>query len=117
MRIQVVGDCCSGRGTAESEGRCTVATCGYLSGHTDLSPVARQIAPLRLHGCSADAFSRDCGKAFWLLVRATGAQWGWRIGKEDDNISARGDLHCGIFTVPKDLAFSPADSASTGARH
>ena len=51
-------------------------------------------------------FPVTAGRRYWLLVRATGAQWGWRIGKEDDSISARGDLHEGIFTIPTDLAFS-----------
>jgi hypothetical protein len=59
-------------------------------------------------------FPVSAGRRYWLLIRATRRAsastpdplWGWRIGQADDSISARGDLHEGISTVPTDLAFS-----------
>ncbi|HEY1309206.1 MAG TPA: hypothetical protein VGF24_36955 [Vicinamibacterales bacterium] len=126
-------------GTLESEGRCTLATCGYLSGHTDLSSVTRQIGSIHCDfiaaalerqlpaasACARPSYSRGLRQRWhvsWPSLprvvpntanqpaaspnQGSDAAWGWRIGQEDDKISARGDLHEGIFTVPADLAFS-----------
>jgi len=62
-------------------------------------------------------FSATAGKRYWLLIQSVisnaapipaggGVAWGWRISSPDNNVSAYGDLHGGIATVPRDLAFS-----------
>jgi len=61
-------------------------------------------------------FSVTAGKRYWLLVQPQisnaalfvggAVSWGWRVGTQDNSISANGSLHNGIFTVPRDLAFS-----------
>lgn len=53
------------------------------------------------------------GTRYWLLIRAyigaADSPWGWRIGQQDNSISAQGALNGGLFTVAKDLAFSLSD--------
>jgi hypothetical protein len=70
----------------------------------------RRLRLLRLHGCSAHAFSRDSGSPLLVVnpCRQTrhGIYWGWRVGKQDNSISAHGALNGGIRTQPRDLAFS-----------
>jgi len=55
-------------------------------------------------------FPVTAGTRYWLLIMAeigsTGPSWGWRLGGQDNGISARGTLKGGIFTSPSDLAFS-----------
>ena len=56
-------------------------------------------------------FPVTAGTRYWLLIRAdigNGlARWGWRVGQQDNSISAQGALNGGgIGTVPRDLAFS-----------
>jgi hypothetical protein len=54
------------------------------------------------------------GTRYWLLIRAMGSpetdglgtSWGWRMGREDNGISANGTLHSGVFMRTDDLAFS-----------
>jgi len=63
-------------------------------------------------------FPVTAGTRYWLLIRAdrldTGIYWGWRVGRQDNSISALGALNGGIRTQPRDLAFSlfSADSVS-----
>ena len=55
-------------------------------------------------------FPVTAGTRYWFLIRAdigNGlAPWGWRVGQQDNSISARGDLNRGIYTDARDLAFS-----------
>ena len=49
------------------------------------------------------------GTRYWLLIRrgdGAGA-WGWRVGRQDNGMSARGTIRAGELSIlPKDLAFS-----------
>ena len=58
-------------------------------------------------------FPVTAGTRYWLLIRAyIGAgesPWGWRIGQQDNSVSAQGALNGGIFIVTRDLAFSLSD--------
>jgi hypothetical protein len=53
-------------------------------------------------------FPVTAGTRYWLLIRAgeSGATWGWRVGQQDNGVSAAGSLNPGIRTQPRDLAFS-----------
>lgn len=53
---------------------------------------------------------------YWLLIRAvTDSTWGWRIGTQDNGVSASGSLYSGINTSAKDLAFSLSTSEDRSA--
>lgn len=58
-------------------------------------------------------FLVTAGTRYWLLIRAYieagESPWGWRIGQQDNSISAQGALNGGMFTVARDLAFSLSD--------
>jgi hypothetical protein len=55
-------------------------------------------------------FAMTAGTRYWLLIRAdieaTGRPWGWRVGGPDNGISATATPNSGMFTEPRDLAFS-----------
>jgi hypothetical protein len=55
-------------------------------------------------------FPVTAGTRYWLLIRAdrldTGIYRGWRVGRQDNSISALGALNGGIRTQPRDLALS-----------
>jgi hypothetical protein len=55
-------------------------------------------------------FAVTAGTRYWLLIRAdleaTGSPWGWRVGRSNNGISVSGTPNSGMFTVPRDLAFS-----------
>jgi hypothetical protein len=54
-------------------------------------------------------FPVTAGKRYWLLIAAEtsssgSSRWGWRVGTQDNGISARGS-HGEVWTSPSDLAF------------
>ena len=55
-------------------------------------------------------FSAMAGTRYWLRIRAdiggALAPWGWRVGQQDNGVSASGTGNSGNIIVARDLAFS-----------
>lgn len=54
-------------------------------------------------------FPVTAGTRYWLLIRRGDGvgPWGWRVGRQDNGMSARGSQRLGDLSIlPKDLAFS-----------
>ena len=52
-------------------------------------------------------FPVTAGTHYWLLIRAVSdTTWGWRVGRQDNGASKRGELRIGVVSSPLDLAFS-----------